>query len=110
MKKLTFLVLLIVSIVLIFLSKESFYSTPIKTIYNYDGDYKVGGERYDKNDKLLETFTLNSEIIDGRIVESEEVVFHTYWGKVRGSLFYIAIVASAFFAILLFYSFIKKTK
>ena len=111
MKNLILILSLIMSIILIFLSQKTFYSTPIKTIYNYDGDYAVGGDRYDKNDKKLETFYINSVIKDGRLVTTEVIKEHyTFWGKARKYVFIISIICAAFLIITLFLSNKKKLK
>ena len=92
MKNSLLISLFISSLLLIFLSQQSFYPSPIKTVYRYDGSYKVGGDRFDKNDKKLESFTYKSYIEDGKlVVEEVDIVHYTFWGKVKDPLFFISI-------------------
>ena len=103
MKNLALFSLFILSIILIFLSQKTFYSSPIKTVYKYDGSYKVGGDRYDKNDKKLESFTYHSYLNNGRlVVEEVDFIYYTFWGKVRGSLFILSIISSVIIILILF--------
>ena len=94
--------LFIFSIVLIFLSQKTFYSNPIKTVYKYDGDYKIGGDRYDKNDKKLETFTYHSYLDNGKlVVEEVNIIYYTFWGQMRRPMLILSIISSLILIILL---------
>ncbi len=102
MKNLVLFSLFILSIILIFLSQKTFYSSPIKTVYKYNGDYKIGGDRYDKNNKKLETFTYHSYLNNGRlVVEEVDIIYYTFWGKARGSLLVLSIISSVILITLL---------
>ena len=82
MKKLIPIILLGLSILLIYLSQQTFYSYPIKTVYRYDGDYIVGGVRYDKDDNKLEEFTYSSYIKDGRLIDGKLTGYDEYMNMV----------------------------
>ena len=102
MRNLILIFLLITSIIFIFLSQKTFYSGPIKTIYRYDGDYKIGGDRYDKNDKKLESFTYHSYLNNGKlVVEEVDIINYTFWGKVRSPLLIFSIISSVIVVIIL---------
>lgn len=95
------IVLLALSVLLIFLSQETFYSGPTRTHYLYDGDYKVGAIKYDKNDKKLEEITFNTYIRDKKWVHEDEIVHFTFWGKARGPAFVIAIISTVIVLLIL---------
>ena len=102
MKNIILISLFILSIVLVFLSQKSFYSSPVKTVYKYDGDYKIGGDRFDKNDKKLESFTYHSYLKNGRlVVEEVDLIYYTFWGKARGPIFILSIFSSVILIIIL---------
>ena len=105
MKTIILIISLIISIILIFLSQKTFYSGPVTTVYKYDGDYVVGGDRFDKNDKKLESFNINSELKNGKIV-TEEVITdqYTFWGKARKTVFVLSIICAALLIITLYLS------
>ena len=101
MKNLTSIILLLMSVLLIFLSQETFYSGPIRIEYHYDGDYRTGGTMYDKNDKKLAEFVDMTEVIDKRVVKSVDVTYFTFWGKARGTVFVLAIISTLVMLIVL---------
>ena len=112
MKNIILILLLTMSIILIFLSQNTFYSSPIKTVYRYDGDYKIGGDRYDKNDKKIEGFTYHSYINDKKLVVIEEVniIHYTFWGKARNIVFVFSIISTVIVIIILILSNKDKIK
>ena len=111
MKKLIPIILLGLSILLIYLSQQTFYSYPIKTVYRYDGDYKVGGVRYDKDDNKLEEFTYSSYIKDGRlIVEEVDFIYYTFWGNARDFVFVFSILSTLLMIIIVVRSYRDKLR
>jgi hypothetical protein len=109
MKNIILIISLIISIILIFFSQKTFYSGPVKTVYKYDGDYVVGGDRFDKNDRKLESFYINSELKNGKLVTKEVITKHyTFWGKARKIVFVLSIICAALLMITLFLSNKKK--